>query len=102
MLRLIQLRLAVGLLAAGMLSLTVASASAFTRENVGSGGDGNYSFDDPNKKDNHSSGPTIQPLGANGPTVQFGVQQGPAGSFGRGSNYDTTPPDPYFRSLNGR
>ena len=103
MLRLMQLRLAVGLLAAGIFSLSVASAWAFTRENLSSGGDGNYSFDDPNKKDKHSSGPTIQPLGSNGPVVQFGVQQGSSSSFGRGGNYNTSPPDPYYRSLlNGR
>jgi len=103
MVRSMQLRLAVGLFAAGILLLTAISASAFTRENLSSSGDGNYSFDDPNKKDNHSSGPTIQPLGSNGPVVQFGVQQGPSSSFGRGSNYNTSPPDPYYRSLlNGK
>jgi hypothetical protein len=103
MLRLMRLRLARGLLAASIVSLSVASAWAFTRENLSSGGDSNYSFDDPDKKDNRSSGPTIQPLGSNGPVVQFGVQQGSSSSFGRGSNYNTSPPDPYFRSLlNGR
>ena len=103
MLRLMQLRLAMGLLAAGILSLAVASAWAFTRENVSSGSDGNYTFTDPDSKDNHNSGQGVPPLGSNGPVVQFGVQQGPSSSFGRGSNYNTSPPDPYYRSLlNGR
>jgi hypothetical protein len=103
MVRSMHLRLAAGLFAAGILSLTAISASAFTRENVLSGSDGNYSFTDPNSKDSRNSGPTIQPLGSNGPVVQFGVQQGSSSSFGRGSNYNTSPPDPYYRSLlNGK
>lgn len=103
MLRLMQLRLAIGLLAAGILSLAVASAWAFTREDVLSGSDGNYTFTDPDSKDNHNSGQGVRPLGSNGPVVQFGVQQGSSSSFSRGSNYNTSPPDPYYRSLlNGR
>jgi hypothetical protein len=102
MLRLMQLLLAAGLLAAGVVSLTAASAWAFTRENVLSGSDGNYTFTDPDNKDSHNSGPGVHPFGSNGPVVQFGVQQG-TGSFGRSNNYNTSPPDPYFRSLlNGR
>jgi hypothetical protein len=103
MLRLTQLLLAAGLFAAGLVSLTAASAWAFTRENLQSGGDGNYSFTDPNNKDSHDSNPTVRPFGSSGPTVQFGVQQGPSSSFGRSNNYNTAPPDPYYRSLlNGR
>ena len=103
MLRLMQLSLAAGLLATGLVSLTAASAWAFTRENVLSGSDGNYTFTDPDNKDSRNSGPGVRPLGSNGPVVQFGVQQGPSSSFGRSNNYNTSPPDPYFRSLlNGR
>ena len=59
-LRMMQTRLAVGLCAAGILSLSVSSAWAFSRENVSPGDGGNYTFNDPNDKltdpDNHSSG----------------------------------------------
>jgi hypothetical protein len=76
----------------------VASAWAFTRENVAPDG-GNYSFTDPDKKltdpDNRYSDQGAKPFGSSGPVVQFGVQQGPLS--GRSNN--TAPPDPYFRSL---
>ena len=98
MLRSIQLRLAVGLFAAGILSLSVASAWAFTRENASPDG-GNYSFTDPDKKltdpDNRNSDQAAKPFGSSGPVVQFGVQQGPL----TGQSNSATPPDPYFRSL---
>lgn len=101
MLRLMQLSLAIGLFATGLLSLTSTSAWAFSQENVLPGG-GNYSFTDPDKQvadpNNHSSGQNVQPFGSNGPTVQFGVQQGPSGTFGRSNGYNTTP-DPYYRPL---
>src|ERR1700757_219605 len=101
MLRLMQLPLAAGLVAASLASLSAASAWAFTRENVLSGSDSNYTFTDPDSKDSRNSGPGVRPLGSNGPVVQFGVQQG--SSFGRGNNYNTSPPAPYYRSLlNGR
>ena len=106
MLRLIQVRLAcVGLFAAGILSLTVASAWAFSQEIVSpSGGGGNYNFGDPDKRladpDNSNSGQGTRPFGSNGPVVQFGVQQNPSTVFGRSNGYNSTP-DPYFRPLNG-
>ena len=106
MLRLIQLRLAVaGLFAAGILSLTVASAWAFSQEIVSpSSGGGNYNFGDPDKQigdpDNSNSGQGARPFGSSGPTVQFGVQQNPSAGFGRSNGYNSTP-DPYFRPLNG-
>jgi hypothetical protein len=103
MLRWMQLLLAAALFAVGLVALTAASAWAFTRENILSGSDGNYTFTDPDSKDSHNSGPGVRPLGSNGPVVQFGVQQGPTSSFGRSNNYNTSPPDPYYRSLlNGR
>ena len=110
MLQLTQLQLAVvGLFAASILSLTVDSAWAFSQEIVSPGSSGNYNFGDPDKHltdpDNNNSGQDARPFGSNGPVVQFGVQQfgvqqNPAGAFGRGNGYNTTP-DPYFRPLNG-
>ena len=93
----------VGVFAVAVVSLTAASASAFTFETVKPPGDANSSFTDP---DNHTNfGPGAQPLGPNGPTVQFGVQQGSAGSFNRfqGSGFNAPPPpDPYYGALNSR
>jgi hypothetical protein len=104
MLRLIQLRLAVGLCAAGILTLTVASAWAFSQQTVSPTDGGNYNFGDPDKQiadpDNSNSGQGARPFGSSGPTVQFGVQQNPSAVFGRGNGYNSTP-DPYFRPLNG-
>jgi hypothetical protein len=102
MLRVMQVRLAAGLFAAGILSLSVASAWAFTRESVSSDG-GNYSFTDPNSKltdpDNHNSGQSARPF-SNGPVVQFGIQQGgPFSPLTRSNGYDRSLPDPYYRPL---
>jgi hypothetical protein len=103
MLRSMQFRLAVGLVAAGILSLTAASAWAFSQEIVSPGSDGNYNFGDPDKHltdpDNNNSGQSGRPVGSTGPVVQFGVQQGPLTTFGRGNGYNTTIPDPYYRPL---
>jgi hypothetical protein len=96
--RWMELRLAVGLFAAGTFLLTAASAWAFSRENALPDG-GNYSFGDPDKQpttsDNHTSSQGTRPFGSSGPVVQFGVQQGPLTTFGQGNRYST--PDPYFR-----
>jgi hypothetical protein len=103
MLRSTQLRLAVGLFAAGIISLTAASAWAFSQTMVSPGG-GYSTLTDPDNKtsdpDNHNSAQGVRPLGSSGPTLQFGVQQGPWSSFGSGSGHGPTP-DPYFRPLNG-
>jgi hypothetical protein len=103
MLRLMQLRLTTGLVAAGILSLTAASAWAFSQETVSPGGSGNYTFTDPDNHltdpDNHNSGQSARPFGSSGPAVQFGVQQGPLTTFGRGNGYNTSTPDPYYRPL---
>jgi hypothetical protein len=97
-----QVRLTTGLFAAGILSLSVASAWAFTRESVSPDG-GNYSFTDPNSKltdpDNHNSGQSAGPF-SNGPVVQFGIQQGgPFSPLNRSNGYDRSLPDPYYRPL---
>jgi hypothetical protein len=103
-LRLMQLRLVVGVFAAGALALTATGAWAFSQETVSPGANGgNYNFGDPDKQvadpDNQSSSQGTRPFGSNGPTVQFGVQQG-YGGFSRGNDYNNSLPDPYFRSLN--
>lgn len=102
MLRLRQLRLAMGLFAAGLSLLGPGSAWAFTREVVSPDAGGNYTFDTPKQpadSDNHNSSQGTRPFGSNGPVVQFGVQQGPTSTFGQSNRYDT--PDPYYRSLKG-
>ena len=102
MLRLVQLRIAVGVFAAGILSLTVAAAWAFNLQNVSPGGGGNSTFTDPDDQltdsNNHNSGQGVRPFGSNGPMLQFGIQQGPLTPFGRGGGYSSTP-DPYYGSL---
>ena len=75
-----------GLFAAGILSLTVTSAWAFSQQIVSPDG-GNYQFSDPDKKltdpDNHNnSGQSTQPF-SNGLSVQFGTHQGPLGQSNR-------------------
>jgi hypothetical protein len=98
------MRLAVGLLAAGMLSLSAASALAFSQQTLVSPGNGYSTLTDPDSKpaepDNHSSGQGLRPFGSSGPTVQFGAQHGQSSTFGSG-NTRNAPPDPYYRPLNG-
>jgi hypothetical protein len=102
--RLMQLRLAVSVFAAGILALTATGAWAFSQETVSPGANGgNYNFGDPDKRvadpDDPNSGQGTRPFGSNGPSLQFGVQQG-SGPFGRSNGYNNSTPDPYFRSLN--
>jgi hypothetical protein len=104
-LRLIQLRLAVSVFAAGVVTLTATGAWAFSQQTVSPGDNGgNYNFGDPDKQiadpDNQSSSQGTKPFGSNGPTLQFGVQQGSGGAFSRDGGYNNSTPDPYFRSLN--
>jgi len=98
------MQFAVGVVAAGILALTVTSAWAFSQQTVSPGDGGNYNFGDPDKQvadpDNQNSGQGTRPFGSNGPTLQFGVQQNSSTIFGRSNGYNTTP-DPYFRPLNG-
>lgn len=101
MLRLIQLRFAVvALFAAAVVSLTAASAWAFTQDTIRPGGNGNSTFADPdNQVTNPGQG--AQPFGQNGPTVQFGIQQAPTTPFGffQGNGANPSPPDYYSRPL---
>jgi hypothetical protein len=100
-LRLTQLHLAAGVLAIAMVSLTGASAHAFTTETLSAGSDGNSQFADPDEQVNTAAGRTIQPFGPSGPMMQFGGRSGPMmtpyGFQGGGAN--STPPDPYARPL---
>jgi hypothetical protein len=97
------LRLTHALFAAGILSLTIPSAWAFSQQTVSPSDGGDYNFGDPDKQtadpDNNNSGQGTRPFGSNGPTLQFGVQQGSGTAFGRSNGYNTSTPDPYFRSL---
>jgi hypothetical protein len=102
MLRLMQVRFAtLALFAVAAVSLTAASAWAFTQENLSTTGVGSSTFADPdNPVRNFGRG--AQPFGPNGPVVQFGAQQGPLTPFGRfqGSGFNNAPPpDPYSRPL---
>jgi hypothetical protein len=90
--------------AVSMLALSTTGAWAFSQETVSPGANGgNYNFGDPDKQvadpNNQSSSQGTRPFGSNGPTLQFGVQQG-SGAFNRGSGYNNSLPDPYFRTLN--
>src|SRR5262249_2947703 len=90
-----------GLFAAGMLSLTVTCAWAFSQQIVSPDG-GNYQFNDPDKQltdtDEHTSGQSAQPFRSKGLSVPFGVQQGPVPPLGRSNGYNSTP-DPYYHPL---
>ncbi len=98
-------RLAFGLFAAGVLSLSAASAWAFSQQGSGSGGDSSSTFTDP---DEQLTGPeqltdslkSVRPFDSNGPAMQFGVQQqGTLIPFGGGNGYTTSAPDAYYRPL---
>jgi hypothetical protein len=100
MLRLTQLRYAAfALFAMAAVSLTAASARAFTQENLSTGRIGNSRFADPDNQPNNF-GRGAQPFGPNGPVVQFGAHRGPLTPFGRfqGSGYNAPPLD-YSRPL---
>ena len=99
MLRSMPLRFAAGvLIAAAAVSLSAASAWAFSQESLQSGGTGSSAaIADPDDQFTNS-GPGAHPFGANGPTLQFGIQQQTVTPFGnfRGNDRDGSPPDPYF------
>ena len=89
------------LFAIAAVSLTAASAQAFTQENLGTSGVGNSAFADPDGQVKNF-GHGAQPFGPNGPVVQFGAQKGTLTPFGRfqGSGFNNAPPpDPYSRPL---
>jgi len=100
-----QLRLAAGLLAAGMLSVTAASAWAFSQQSVSSGGSGASMLSDPDKQftdpDNQDSAKGYRPFGSDGPVVQFGVHQNAFTPFGLSNGDNSSTPDPYYRPLHG-
>ena len=79
-------------------SLTTASARAFSQENGGAGGGSNSTFADPDEQVNiFGFGQGAQPFGSNG-SVQFGAQQGQPTPFKHfQSNGLTSPPDPLTR-----
>jgi hypothetical protein len=102
MLRLTQLHLAVVAAAIAAVSLSVASARAFTMENLSANPGGNSRFSDPDDQV-QSPGRGMQPFGPGGPTVQFGGGQGaaPLGHY-PGAGFaapSSPPPDPYARPL---
>jgi hypothetical protein len=98
------MRLAIGLLAAGIVSLSAASAWAFGQTILSPGGSGsgsNPTLTDPDNKpaspDNSKSGPGVRPFGSEGPTLQFGVHHGSSSTSGSESGRNGTPD--YYRSL---
>jgi hypothetical protein len=97
-----QLRFAtLALFAVAAVSLTAASAGAFSQENGGAGGDSNSTFADPDEQVNifgHGAG--AQPFGSSG-SVQFDAQQSRLNAFKHfQSNGLTSPPDPLTRPSN--
>ena len=105
MFRSTQLRFAVIALfavAVAAVSLTTASARAFSQENSAAGGGGNSTFADPDEQVNiFGFGQGAQPFGSNGP-VQFGAQHGqliPLGHF-QSNGLSSPPPDPLSRPSN--
>ena len=102
MFRSTQLRFAaIALFAMAAVSLTTASARAFSQENGGAGGGSNSTFADPDEQVNiFGFGQGAQPFGSNG-SVQFGAQQGQPTPFKHfQSNGLTSPPDPLTRPSN--
>jgi hypothetical protein len=102
MLRLTQLRFAaIVLFAMAAVSLTAASARAFSQGNSGTGEGSNSTFADPDEQVNiFGHGGEAQPFGSNG-SVQFSPQQGKLTPFKHfQSNGLTSPPDPLSRPGN--
>ena len=102
MFRSTQLRFAtIALFAVAAVSLTAASARAFSQENGGAGGGSNSTFADPDEQVNiFGFGQGAQPSGLNGP-VQFGAQQSQLTPFRHfQSNGFSSPPDPLSRPSN--
>ena len=102
MFRSTQLRFAaIVLFAVATVSLTAASARAFSQGNGGTGEGGNSAFADPDEQVNifgFDQGP--QPSGLNG-SVQVGPQQGQLTPFKHFQiNSLTSPPDPLSRPSN--
>jgi hypothetical protein len=99
MLRSMQLRFAaIALSAVAAVSLTTATARAFSQDNGGAGGDGNSTFADPDEQVNiFGYGAGAQPYGSNG-SVQLGTQQDRLNAFKHfHSDGLTSPPDSLSR-----
>jgi hypothetical protein len=99
MLRSMQLRFAaIALFAVSAVSLTTASARAFSQENGGGGGDANSTFADPDEQVNiFGYGAGAQPYGSNG-SAQLGTKQDRLNAFKHfQSDGLTSPPDPLSR-----
>lgn len=95
-LRLTQLHFAAVAMAIAAVSLSGASARAFTMENLGTtNADGSSRYADPDDQVKNF-GQGAQPFGQNGPLVQFG-----AGPYTRypGSLNSSPPPQPYAQPL---
>jgi hypothetical protein len=99
MLRLMELRFAaIALSAVAVLSLTTASARAFSQDNGGTGGDSNSTFADPDERVNiFGYGAGAQPYGSSG-SAQLGTQQDRLNAFKHfHSDGLTSPPDSLSR-----
>jgi hypothetical protein len=99
MLRSMQLRVAaIALFAVAAVSLTTASARAFSQGNGGTGEGSNSTFADPDEQVNiFGHGGEGQPFGSNG-SVQLGAQQDRLNAFKHfQSDGLTSPPDPLSR-----
>jgi hypothetical protein len=97
-----QLRFAaIALFAVAAVSLSAASARAFSQENGGTGGGGNSTFADPDQQVNiFGFDQGSQPSGLSGP-VQISPQQGQLTPFKHfQSNGLSSPPDPLSRPSN--
>ena len=68
-------RLAFGLLAAGILLSSGASAWAFSQQSVGPGDNGNSAFTDPDDQITNNFAQGVRPLDSNERSMQLGVQQ---------------------------
>jgi hypothetical protein len=99
MLRSMQFRFAVmALFAVAAVSLTAASARAFSQESGGAGGNGNSTFADPDEQVNiFGYGAGAQPYGSSC-SAQFGTQQDRLNALKHfQSNGLISPPDPLSR-----
>jgi hypothetical protein len=104
MFRSMQLRFAMmALFAAAAVSLTAASARAFSQESGGASGTENSTFADPDEQVNifGYGGQDAEPSGSNGP-VQLGNQQGQLAPFKHfhSNGLGSPPPDPLSRPGN--
>jgi hypothetical protein len=87
-------------MALAAISLTGASARAFTFETLGGGNsDGSSRFADPDDQVKNL-GPRTQPFGQNGPSLQFGAGSSTLHPYGGLGRPDAPPPMPYTNGNN--